>query len=190
MDTLPAIWMPMFSFNNERMKSFESAFDPFLFSELIFSLDSPHSTNTTFLHLKTKGRIIVYCDYEFQNFPFDTQKCKFRLTNRNPMHIRGVLYNLTSTHDIPKQNESVGFGVMVQFWNDSSELGFDVGLKRLIPPYLGQYYFPAFAIVAVSFVSFIVPLSSIPGRVALVVTQFLTLTNIFIHQMVRCSIVS
>ena len=187
LDTLPSIWKPMFAFTIERMKSSESVFDPFLFSELIFI---PQSTNTTFLHLITGGRVNVYCDYEFQNFPFDTQRCKYRLTSRNPTHVQGVLYNLTSTHNIPKQNESVGFSVMIQFRNDSTELGFDVELKRLIQSYVGQYYFPAFAIVAVSFVSFIVPLSSIPGRVALVVTQFLTLTNIFIHQIVSCSTVT
>ena len=36
----------------------------------------------------------------------------------------------------------------------------------------------------IAIISFIIPLSSIPGRVALVVTQFLTLTNIFIHSTV------
>ena len=41
------------------------------------------------------------------------------------------------------------------------------------------------AIVVVAQISFIIPMSAIPGRVALVVTQFLTLTNIFIHEMVR-----
>ena len=43
------------------------------------------------------------------------------------------------------------------------------------------------AIVVVSFISFLVPLTAIPGRIALVVTQFLTLTNMFIHQMVSFS---
>merc|ERR1711963_24103 len=65
-------------------------------------------------------------------------------------------------------------------WTDT---GFNITLKRIIQPYLYQYYFPSIAIVIVSFISFIIPLSAIPGRIVLVVTQFLTLTNIFIHQM-------
>ena len=54
----------------------------------------------------------------------------------------------------------------------------------MFQPFLYMYYLPCMAIVLVSQISFIIPLSSIPGRVALVVTQFLTLTNIFIHQTV------
>lgn len=64
-----------------------------------------------------------------------------------------------------------------------NDYGFDIELRRLVQPYIFQYYFPSAAIVAVSHISFIIPLNSIPGRVGLVVTQFLTLTNIFIYQM-------
>ena len=38
-------------------------------------------------------------------------------------------------------------------------------------------------IVLVAEIGFIIPASAIPGRVALLVTQFLTLINLFIHQM-------
>ena len=68
--------------------------------------------------------------------------------------------------------------------NSSRELGFDMKIERIIQPYLYQYYLPCMAIVTVAQISFMIPLSAIPGRVALVVTHFLTLTNIFIHQMV------
>ena len=64
------------------------------------------------------------------------------------------------------------------------DFGFDITLERMFQPFLFQYYLPCMAIVLVSQISFIIPLSSIPGRVALVVTQFLTLTNIFIHSTV------
>ena len=57
-------------------------------------------------------------------------------------------------------------------------------LMRQIEPYIYQYYLPSNVIVMTSFFSFIIPLSAIPGRVALVVTQMLTLMSIFIHQMV------
>ena len=67
------------------------------------------------------------------------------------------------------------------------QFGVEVQLKRPISKYVLQYYLPAITIAMASSVSFIIPLSAIPGRVALVVTLFLTLTNIFIHQMVRAS---
>ena len=83
-------------------------------------------------------------------------------------------------------------GAMCEQENSSDEslklsfvdTGFNITLKRKISAYLYTYYLPCLAIVVVSQVSFILPLSSIPGRIGLVVTQFLTLTQIFISQMV------
>ena len=69
--------------------------------------------------------------------------------------------------------------------SNASDFGFNIELTRIFRPYLFQYYLPTAAIVIVSHISFMIPLSSIPGRVALMVTQFLTLTNIFILNMVR-----
>ena len=65
-----------------------------------------------------------------------------------------------------------------------TNFGVDIHVKRQLSNYVFQYYLPAITIVLASSISFIIPLSAIPGRVALVVTQFLTLTNIFTHQMV------
>ena len=75
--------------------------------------------------------------------------------------------NLTSTHDIYAQ------------------IGFDITMDRILQPFLLQFYVPAIIIVMVSQSSFMVTLSAIPGRITLVVTQFLVLTNVFIHQQVR-----
>ena len=44
--------------------------------------------------------------------------------------------------------------------------------------------------VLVSEIGFVVPITAIPGRVALLVTQFLTLVNLFIYQMVNLLIVA
>ena len=86
-----------------------------------------------------------------------------------------------------KRYEAAGFDVSIHFGNLSNGIGFDMDIRRLILPYVFEYYLPSIAIVLVSFISFIVPLSSLPGRIGLIVTQFLTLTNIFIHQMVGFS---
>ena len=69
--------------------------------------------------------------------------------------------------------------------NETETFGFDIEITRPVWPFVYQYYLPCIAVVIASFLSFIVPLSAMPGRIALMVTQFLTLTNIFIHQMVR-----
>ena len=66
----------------------------------------------------------------------------------------------------------------------TSTFGIDLEMKRQTGMYFYQYFIPVMAIVTISFFSFIIPLSTLPARVAIVVTQFLTLTNIFIHEMV------
>jgi hypothetical protein len=113
-----------------------------------------------------------------------------------------VLYNSSTKEEINGKTERIwkdktsGFEITITligtetksneiFQNATKKFGLDIKLGRIFEPYLYQYYFPCIAIVIVSQVSFIIPLSAIPGRVALIVTQILTLTNIFIHQMVR-----
>ena len=65
-----------------------------------------------------------------------------------------------------------------------TDMKVDIVLERQVAKYIYQYYIPSVTIVIATSFSFIIPLSAIPGRVALIVTQFLTLTNIFINQMV------
>ena len=62
----------------------------------------------------------------------------------------------------------------------------EVNFNFMLPSFLLKYYAPCAAIVLVSEIGFIIPVTVIPGRVGLLVTQFLTLINIFIHQMVSC----
>ena len=65
-----------------------------------------------------------------------------------------------------------------------SQFGYKFHMKRLSKPYFFQYFIPSFAIVIISSLSFVIPISATPARVGLGVTQFLTLTNLFIHQRV------
>ena len=95
------------------------------------------------------------------------------------------------THLSDKPYDTLGFDITTAFVdanstyaNEKLEIGFDIMMKRIIRPFVYQYYLPCIAIVFISQVSFIVPLSAIPGRIALVVTQFLALTNIYVQQMV------
>ena len=107
----------------------------------------------------------------------------------DPDEFQLLLYDPTnqSLHTTKHYNAQ-GFNVTISFHNESNGIGFDIELKRIVLPYTLQYHLPCCCIVMVSFISFIVPLSALPGRVGLMVTQFLTLTNIFIHQMVSIEV--
>ena len=68
------------------------------------------------------------------------------------------------------------------YFDNLFEIGFNITMKRVQQPYILKYYLPCVAIVTVTQVSFYIPHDAIPGRVALLVTQFLTLTNLFISE--------
>merc|ERR1712038_647387 len=68
------------------------------------------------------------------------------------------------------------------YFDNLKEVGFKITMKRVQQPYLLKYYLPCVAIVTVTQISFYIPPDAIPGRIALLVTQFLTLTNLFISE--------
>ena len=74
--------------------------------------------------------------------------------------------------------------IMKSETNGLQTVGLDIKLSRVIHPFMMKYYMPCNLIIVVSQCSFIIPLTALPGRVALIVTQFLTLTSIFLQQMV------
>lgn len=57
--------------------------------------------------------------------------------------------------------------------------GFEMILRRHVSHYIINYYLPSGLFVVVSWISFLVPAEIIPGRMALLVTLFLVLVNIF-----------
>ena len=72
-------------------------------------------------------------------------------------------------------------------WHTSGNntIGIRFVLSHDMTPYFFKYYVPSIAIVTISMMGFTMPLTALPERVALLVTQFLTLTELFIHEMVR-----
>ena len=180
---LPEVWLPT-AFEFAQVKLFKPTLHPFVYTELRFFFDNRISSDTTILNLTLESRTTLYCNFEFQKFPFDTQICDVSTVTRDPDRLQLWLYDPDHSLYPSKNYESCGFDVSTYFRNSTNGVGFDIKLERLILPYMLQYYLPCMSIVLVSFVSFIVPLSASPGRIGLIVTQFLTLTNIFIHQIV------
>ena len=137
----------------------------------------------------------ISCLFDFSNFPFDTNTCLFRLKFRNVdislAFVKETFATLVRRSDVdgfkievrPIHTRNTSFSGM--YFTDVDHY---ITLQRQAPKYFYQYYIPCITIVVASSFSFIIPLSAIPGRVALVVTQFLTLTNIFINQMASKSI--
>ena len=196
------IWHPDLDMYTEGLQEWKSLHDPYLFKRMavhrshkIEGVEQESNQTVTKLDAKKEWKATFVCMFDFSSFPLDTQHCAFlqkgilenMIFKLNPLERHGTKLSPLEKDEYWKQ-EADGFKVTMQPISSvvaTDGIGFHITLERIVQPYLYQYYFPCIAIVVVSLISFIIPLSAIPGRVALVVTQFLTLTNIFIHQMVR-----
>ena len=174
---LPKLWIPS-AMDFLKVKTDKPTLDPFLYTEILFY----NYSGSTAVNIIVESTTTLYCDFQLQRFPFDTQICKAMAIVQDPDRLQIRMQNPDQTLLEPYQ--ACGFDVMTKIHNFTNGAGFDLTIKRLILPYMLQYYLPCISIVLVSFVSFIIPLSALPGRVGLIVTQFLTLTNVFIHQIV------
>ena len=139
-------------------------------------------------------RVTLFCKFNLSSFPFDEQTCRFRqYLNLEDIHLLSTdhyILNFTNEQPYKVAYISGGFNIKIDavgnFDDDGRDVvGFNIILRRLVAKYLWKYYIPCFSIVIVSQISFIIPLSSIPGRVGLVATNFLTLISIFMEQMVH-----
>ena len=145
--------------------------------------------NATVVNYYTKLNVKISCNFDFEKYPFDHQNC--------PLEMNGNNANIT-IHDITvlgsDQEIFMGYhskhGVYLDnkfshyYGGRMDYFGFYNNMTREIETYIYQCYVPCIAIVTMSFSSFIIPITAIPGRVGIIVTQFLTLTSIFVHQMV------
>ena len=135
-----------------------------------------------------EARATVFCNFNYFQYPLDTQHCNFVMSSAYPFPnivlFRlenaqfGTTFNSSNTDDFLLD---ITFNKII---NGFSGISFDLKLERRLLPYIMRYYLPCVAMVIVSFISFLISLESIPARVALLVTLFLTVTNILIAQQV------
>ena len=130
----------------------------------------------------------VYCRFDHSSFPMDQQTCNLTFGSGS-FEARFVLYNPDKSSPIHITSESSAFEIDVHLFDNmkkdgSNTIGMRIEIERTLRPFLLKYYVPSNAMVLLSAMSFAVPVTALPGRVGLLVTLFLTLTNLFIHQMV------
>ena len=199
---IKSLWYPDLDMYTKDLEDWKSLYHPLLYQEVVVTKDAfldqklvKRNNSVTSIHVWKDWVATIYCQFDFASFPLDTQHCTFRQMGTSES-IELFLYPSLDIENwvykaggfdvrIDPVEEYKGKNVISHQNKTTDEIGFNITLQRIVQPYLYQYYFPCIAIVVVSQISFIIPISAIPGRVALVVTQFLTLTNIFIHLMVN-----
>ena len=131
-----------------------------------------------------------YCDFDLSNYPVDISICSLWIGGQSS----NIVFKWSA--DAPKSFIPRTFSLfdvmanvtMIEATNDiptNNKIGLKIEIKRVLRPFILKYYIPCFAIVFMAQLSFLIPLESLPARVGLVVTQFLTLISLFIQQMVN-----
>ena len=127
----------------------------------------------------------VYCDFDHSKYPMDKQMCNLTFGSGS----FGAIFELYDQNNISRGVTSSNFDMSITFFDKqlnhgNNTVGINIEMRRILNSFILKYYIPCIAIALVSALSFVIPITAIPGRVALLVTQFLTLINLFIYQMV------
>lgn len=127
------------------------------------------------------------CKMDFATFPFDTQRCPYYVLSSS-FRAEDLVFQGRSINRLESANfhgfdislEDVGEEIYTD--DDSfnkSRTGFVLILERRPSSYVFKYFLPAFGIVLVSWISFLIPPEVMPARTGLLVTLFLVLTTVF-----------
>ena len=143
--------------------------------------------DSTIVEYKSEYRSRIYCTFNYDLYPMDRHVCMLRLGSRSSSSTL-ALHRDESEEMIPIYS-AAGFDIVSTLFdeninNGNNTIGVKLEMTRRLKPFFLKYYVPAIVIVIVSEFSFLIPVVTIPGRIGLLVTMFLTLTNLFIYNMV------
>ena len=185
------IWNHTTSHSDERMSMISSK----ILSlgerrELEAMNDAKDQHSRTGIEIKYEIETTVFCTFEHSAYPMDEQRCDIEFGSSSS----GAIFVLNKTHR--KQHptntyQAANFDVSISFYEGTtgegnSNVGIKIEMDRITTSFILKYYIPCMAIVFVSIMGFITPVSATldTGRVSLLVTLFLTLINLFIYHMV------
>ena len=136
--------------------------------------------------------ITFICPMHFDKFPLDTQTCKFLVGSYSYDDSQMTFVTANAKYN-NKESNSIALDYEIEINRLSAKdsllifeglgnfslAGFELVLRRYVSTYIITYYLPSGLFVIVSWISFLIPMDVIPGRMALLVTLFLVLVNIF-----------
>jgi len=133
-------------------------------------------------------RVTISCKMMFDDYPLDAHMCQFQVgsyydTTETVICSSEFLYNAerqrSLQHFIQLEPLPQQYTIVNLPSGHYAACGFQVRLQRKQMQYQIQVYLPSFMFVVTSWVSFLIKPEVVPGRMALLVTLFLVLINIF-----------
>lgn len=134
--------------------------------------------------------ITFICPMLFDSFPLDTQVCKFQVGSYS-YDMTKMLFRVSKLTFIQKQSIILDYSIEIRNLREKDKIflagalgnyslaGFEMNLQRHVMSYIITYYLPSGLFVVVSWISHLIPPDIVPGRMALLITLFLVLINIF-----------
>ena len=167
----------------------------FISQKILKPVASIKINNEGILRYSTRVTILVSCYMDFEKYPFDSHYCHFRAGSYNNhdkivrcsskfnkgendkglIDMQRKLQYVINVKELPSSHRI--YRIAGRDW---ATCGFSLELKRLTTQIIIQVYLTSTSLVIVSWLSFIIQPSSIPGRMGLLVTVFLVIINIFI----------
>ena len=140
------------------------------------------------IHYELRVVIAISCQMNFDDYPLDWHSCPFQIgsyygTDKTvtcseyyefDKDRQRSLQHFINISDLSAEDRNVSLPS-----GDYAACGFTVELNRMRMQTVIQVYLPSTMFVMVSWVSFLIKPEVIPGRMALLITLFLVLTNIF-----------
>ena len=191
LDQAKHIWIPdLYIYNLADYQSFKSSLAFVSLKVLtMHHLDRGFCFTGPMVRYEIEAKVKFYCDFDYSSYPMDQSTCKLRLGSKRS-NMKFKLYDERNTNFNAGIYQALDFEVQALIVEDKysqdkmNAVGLDIKMNRVIKPFMMKYYLPCITVVIMSQCSFVIPLTALPGRVALIVTQFLTLTSIFLQQMV------
>ena len=184
-ETTSEIWNPDLHINNRTYFKQQEEWESLISSKIL-------GGKTNQIELKYEMKFTVYCHFEYARYPMDQQRCNVSIgsSTQSVMFVLDPAPNDSEGLHHVNDYQAENFDMVIQFFDNgiqdgSNTIGIMIEMCRLQTSFLYMYYIPCITIVLVSLIGFVIPVTAIPGRIGLLVTQFLTLTNLSIHQMVR-----
>ena len=153
-----------------------------------FNCTEKETKRNTLVSYNLEALATIYCNFHFQNYPMDIQYCEFMMDGAYP-YPKIVKFSFElGVFGVTNKNSNIDdFDIEITFTYRNNQTGIHsvIKLERYIFPFLIKYYIPCTAIITMSSASFLLSKEHIAARVAVLVTNFLTLTNIQMAQQVN-----
>ena len=182
LDHINDLWVPGIEMDNLEQ------FQP---QKVLGEIASLRINRTMFLRYVVKVKIILSCQMSFDKYPFDSNRCLFRIGSFYHSEeiwncSSAVDFNLSRQRNTPYNIDVFDLSQEHLSYEDIlsgrkfAACGFEINLERKTTQIFVQVYLTSALLVILAWVSFVINPNVVPGRMGLLVTVFLVLINIFV----------